>query len=121
MRTVQDGKYTGFGANFAWANIERYVGKTIRDIKDECLVLVSPIHYISEDMPPILLQHGDADTICPIDQSQRFYRAVVVPAGKDRAKLTTLPGAEHGDSGFETAENMKIVKAFLDKYLKEEQ
>lgn len=121
MRTVQDGEYTGFGANFAWANIERYVGKTIRDVKDECLVLASPIHYISEDMPPILLQHGDADTICPIDQSQRFYRTVVAAAGKDRAELTILPGAEHGDSAFETAENMETVKAFLDKYLKEEQ
>ncbi len=121
MRTVQDGEYTGFGANFAWANIERYVGKTIRDVRDECLVFASPIHYITGDMPPVLLQHGDADTICPIDQSRRFYRAAVAAAGEDRAALTILPGAEHGDSAFETAENMETVKAFLDKYLMEEQ
>lgn len=117
MRTVQDGEYTGFGANFAWANIERYVGKTIQDVGDECLVLASPINYISEGMPPILLQHGNADTICPMDQSQRFYRAAVSVAGEDRVSLTILDGAEHGDSAFETAENMETVKDFLDRYL----
>lgn len=121
MRTVQDGEYTGFGANFAWSNIERYIGKTIQDVKDECLVLASPIHYISKNMPPVLLQHGNEDTICPIDQSQRFYRAAVASAGEDRVALTILPGAEHGDSAFETAENMETVRAFLDKYLKDEE
>lgn len=117
MRTVQDGEYTGFGANFAWANIERYVGKTIQDVGDECLALASPINYISEGMPPILLQHGNADTICPMDQSQRFYRAAVSVAGEDRVSLTILDGAEHGDSAFETEENMETVKDFLDRYL----
>mgnify|MGYP004712463753 CR=1 FL=1 len=117
MRTIQDGEYTGFGADFAWSNIERYVGKTIRNVGDECLVLASPINYISEDMPPVLLQHGNADTICPMDQSQRFYRAAVSVAGEDRVSLTILDGAEHGDSAFEAAENMKTVKAFLDRYL----
>lgn len=121
MRTVQDGEYTGFGANFAWSNIERYIGKTIQDVKDECLVSANPIHYISGDMPPVLLQHGDADTICPIDQSRRFYRAAVAATGEDRVTLTVLQDAEHGDSAFETAENMETVRAFLDKYLKDEE
>ena len=69
MRTVQSGEYTGFGAQFAWENIERYIGKTITDVSDPALLEASPIHYIHEDMPPVLLQHGNADTICPIDQS----------------------------------------------------
>lgn len=119
MRTVQDGEYTGFGASFAWSNIERYVGKTIQDVKDDCLVQASPINYISADMPPILLQHGNADTICPMDQSQRFYRAAVDAVGEERVSLTILDGAQHGDSAFETAENMETVKAFLDRYLTE--
>lgn len=70
-------------------------------------------------MPPVLLQHGNADTICPIDQSQRFYRAAVSAAGEERVSLTIVDGAEHGDSAFETAENMETVKAFLDQYLRE--
>ena len=113
MRTVETGEYTGFGANFAWENIERYVGKTITNTSDETLVLASPVHYISEDMPPVLLQHGNADTICPMDQSQRFYRAAVQAAGEESVALDILDGATHGDSAFETDENMARVASFL--------
>lgn len=105
-----------FGYAEAWCKEN---GKTLEF--DECLVLASPIHYITKDMPPVLLHHGDIDTICPIDQSMRFSRAAVAAAREDRVAFTILPGAEYGDSAFETAENMETVKAFLDKYLKEEQ
>lgn len=118
MRTVQDGEYTGFGAQFAWDNISRYVGKTITDVKDSALVNASPVHYISEDMPPILLQHGNADTIAPMDQSQRFLDAAVREVGEDHVSMDVLKGAEHGDSAFGTDQNMKRVQEFLDQYLK---
>ena len=117
MRTVQNGEYTGFGASFAWSNIERYIGKTITDINDEALILASPVHYISEDMPPVLLQHGNADNICPLDQSQRFYRTAVEVAGEEQVSMDILDKAGHGDAAFETEENMERVRAFLDKYL----
>lgn len=118
MRTVQDREYTGFGARFAWSNIERYVGKSIKNVDDERLITASPIHYISEDMPPVLLQHGNADSICPVDQSWRFYRQAVAVAGEEKVSIEILEGAEHGDSDFETEENMKSISLFLDKYLK---
>lgn len=118
MRTIQAGEYTGFGAEFAWENIERYVGKHIQDVKDECLVQASPIQYISPNMPPVLLQHGNADTIAPLDQSLRFYRAAAAAGGKDKVALTIIDGAQHCDKAFETEENMKVVRAFLDRYLK---
>lgn len=118
MRTVQSGEYTGFGANFAWENIERYVGKTITDVNDSALINASPVNYISADMPPILLQHGNADTICPMDQSQRFYNAAVRAVGENGVYFDIIDGATHGDSAFETTENMKRIKAFLDEKLK---
>lgn len=117
MRTVQTGEYTGFRADFAWSNIERYVGKTIQDVGDESLMKASPIHYISENMPPVLLQHGNADTICPVDQSWRFYHAAATAAGEGKVAIDILEGAEHGDQTFETETNMAVVKAFLDEYL----
>ncbi len=52
MRTVQEGEYTGFGADFAWTNIERYVGKKIQNTDDPCLADASPVNYISKDIPP---------------------------------------------------------------------
>lgn len=117
MRTVQAGEYTGFGASFAWDNIQRYVGKTITDPADPTLVAASPVQYVSAEMPPVLLQHGDADSICPIDQSRRFLRMATAAAGEGRVALDVIPGAEHGDAVFETEENMARVRAFLDKYL----
>ena len=118
MRTVQEGEYTGFGAEFAWENIERYIGKSITDTSDESLVLASPIHYVSENMPPILLQHGNADTICPMDQSRRFYNAAVQETGDNRVIFEILEGATHGDDAFETDENMERIAAFLDENMK---
>ena len=117
MRTVRDGEYTGFGARFAWDNISRYVGKTITDVNDAALVEASPVHYVREEMPPILLQHGDADTIAPIDQSRRFLRAAQA-AGAEQVSMDTLKGAEHGDSAFGTGENMVRVRQFLDQWLR---
>ena len=33
---------------------------------------MSPIFYINSNLPPSLIYHGDADTLVPLDQSQRF-------------------------------------------------
>lgn len=118
MRTVQEGEYTGYGAEFAWSNIERYVDKKITDVRDDVLAAASPIQYVAKDMPPLLLQHGDADSICPIDQSKRLYRKAVQTAGKKKVRLDVIKGAEHGDSAFENRENMNRVCSFLDEYMK---
>jgi acetyl esterase/lipase len=36
---------------------------------------VSPIYYVRSNLPPILIYHGDVDTLVPLDQSQRFQAA----------------------------------------------
>lgn len=117
MRTVQDGEYTGFGAEFAWDNIEGYVGRRIKDVADQCLVEASPITYITKNMPPVLLQHGDIDDICPIDQSRRFYQKAVKIVGKNKVSFDIIKNADHGDSKFDTKKNMKHIRKFLDKKL----
>ena len=33
---------------------------------------LSPIYYVRSNLPPILILHGDADTLVPLDQSERF-------------------------------------------------
>ncbi len=33
---------------------------------------LSPLYYVRSNLPPILIYHGDADTLVPLDQSQRF-------------------------------------------------
>ena len=32
----------------------------------------SPIYYITTNLPPTLIYHGDADTLVPLEQSERF-------------------------------------------------
>jgi len=63
---------------------------------------LSPIYHISADMPPTFIVHGDADTLVPVDQSQRFVDAVDDLNGKLDAsaavivKLDIRPGKGHG-------------------------
>jgi acetyl esterase/lipase len=33
---------------------------------------MSPIYYVNSNLPPSLIYHGDADTLVPLDQSERF-------------------------------------------------
>lgn len=54
---------------------------------------LSPITYVSEDLPPILIFHGDADRTVHIDQSVRYVEAVQAVGGK--AELVRYPGGDH--------------------------
>jgi acetyl esterase/lipase len=54
----------------------------------------SPIYYVTKDLPPTLIYHGDADTLVPLEQSQRFQaRAAELGA---RVELVVHPGGSHG-------------------------
>jgi acetyl esterase/lipase len=54
----------------------------------------SPIYYISSNLPPTLIYHGDADTLVPLDQSER-YRDRAMGQGQ-KVKLLVHHGGEHG-------------------------
>ena len=54
----------------------------------------SPIYHVSTNLPPILIYHGDADTLTPLEQSEWFEektRAVGRPV-----KLVVHGGGKHG-------------------------
>lgn len=50
-----------FGPSSANLTVWRVVGREM-----------SPIYYLNSNLPPTLIFHGDADTLVPMDQSQRF-------------------------------------------------
>lgn len=54
----------------------------------------SPIYFIRSNLPPTLIYHGDADTLVPLEQSQR-YRAEAVRQGAN-VELVVHPGGNHG-------------------------
>jgi acetyl esterase/lipase len=37
---------------------------------------MSPIYHVSSNLPPVLIIHGGADTLVPLDQSERFAQRV---------------------------------------------
>lgn len=64
--------------------------KNWQEIGREC----SPIYHITEDLPPILIYHGDADTLTPLEQSE-WFRDKALEKGAE-VKLVVHPGGDHG-------------------------
>ena len=54
----------------------------------------SPIYYVNSHLPPTLIYHGGADTLVPLDQSQRF-RDRAAELGRE-VKIVVHPGGKHG-------------------------
>lgn len=75
----------------------------------------SPINYVSKDSAPILIEHGDKDSLVPIAQSIDFA-AALKQAGAD-VTFHNIKDAGHGPGiirdGF-----LDVVVEFFDKHLK---
>ncbi|MBM3963708.1 MAG: alpha/beta hydrolase [Planctomycetes bacterium] len=63
---------------------------TWKEVGKEC----SPIYYVNEKLPPVLIYHGDADTLVPLDQSQRFQQ-IAQKVDRD-VKIVVHRGGSHG-------------------------
>ncbi len=84
--------------------------------KKELAVKADPITYATKDDAPVLIVHGDKDTLVPLDQSE------ILVAGLKKAgvevELVVVKGGGHGGPGFASAENQAKIAAFFDKHLK---
>jgi acetyl esterase/lipase len=83
---------------------------------DEIARRVSPINYVTSNVPPIITIHGDNDALVPYAQSLRLHQAL------DKAKvpnqLYTVAGGGHG--GFSAEQNQKAwaaVRQFLQQHV----
>jgi acetyl esterase/lipase len=95
----------------------RYLGARITDIPEK-VRLADPATYVHAGMPPILIQHGTADSQVPVQQSLEFARAIEERVGPDCFELDVFQGGVHDDMVFDSDENMARVFGFLDRYLK---
>jgi acetyl esterase/lipase len=77
---------------------------------------VSPVHYVSKDVPPFLILHGTADPLVPFAQSTELADAL----RKDGIEviLQPLPGAGHGGPAFNLPAVRNLIVRFFDKHLK---
>ncbi len=75
---------------------------------------VSPIYFITAQLPPTLIFHGDADKLVPIQQSESFVKRST-EAGAT-AKLIPKPGAAHGWGS--QGQDMVIMADWFDEHLR---
>jgi acetyl esterase/lipase len=54
----------------------------------------SPIYHVTTNLPPVLIYHGDADTLVPLEQSEWFQEKARA-AGRT-VELVVHPGGQHG-------------------------
>jgi acetyl esterase/lipase len=105
---------------FGPADFELWWGKTarFRDSKiAKRLKSASPVTYVTDDDAPILVFHGDKDPIVPLLQSQSVHKRYQ-KAGLESA-LHVIKGAGHGGGQFSDNARSALVKAFLDRHIKQ--
>ncbi len=83
----------------------------------ELLKSGSPVTYITKDDAPLLIFHGDRDTTVPISQSERLHQRY--QDARLESALHTIEGAGHGGTQFSDDERYQLIKAFLDKHIKQ--
>lgn len=91
----------------------KLIGGAISEMPDEAIA-VSPITYVTDDDPPFLIVHGDADPIVPFLQSQVLHDALV--AAEVESELITIEGGGHG--GFGQDDPRDEVREFFNEHLK---
>lgn len=75
---------------------------------------ISPIYYVTSNMPPTLIIHGNADPLVPIQQSESFVeRAKEVGA---TAKLIVKEGKSHGWPNWQA--DIVFCADWFDRYLR---
>jgi acetyl esterase/lipase len=95
----------------------RYLGRRITEVPER-VRLANPISHIHRGIPPILIQHGTADCLVPVQQSVDFARAIAERVNSSRVVLDLVEDGVHADAAFGTPENVDRVFTFLDHYLK---
>ncbi len=74
---------------------------------------MSPIYYVTTNLCPVLIYHGDADTLVPKDQSERF-QARARELGRT-VDLVVHPGGQHG--WFSMVWDVRAFAIWFDRYL----
>jgi len=75
---------------------------------------ISPIYHVTEDSPPTLIIHGDADKLVPIQQAETIIDKL--KEAKVPCELVVKKGADHGWA--DLAKDTDTFAEWFDKHLK---
>ena len=95
--------------------LELFIGGRPEE-EPELAKLASPVFHVDRSDPPLLLIHGDQDPQMPINQSHELH-------GKYKEQdlevvFEVVYGAAHGGKAFHDARRVKLVNAFLDRWVR---
>lgn len=112
------GVLAGFQAPFDFHELDpktrRFERITDETRREEIGRQISPVNHVSADDPPVLIVHGDADKLVPIQQAELIV-AKLKDAGVE-AKLVTKPGAGHGWG--DLGKDLRLFVDWFDDHLK---
>lgn len=80
---------------------------------------ISPIYFVTAQLPPTLIIHGDADPVVPLQQSESFAQRAKA-AGARNVRLLIRPGKGHGWGDFwRSNEDITAFADWFDRYLRD--
>lgn len=80
---------------------------------------ISPIYFVTKQLPPTLIIHGDADKAVPLQQSESFVQRAR-SAGAANVELIVRPGKGHGWGDFwKSAEDITAFADWFDRHLQD--
>jgi len=83
--------------------------------KLELAKLLSPTELLTKNSPPILLLHGDKDTVLPISNS--IYMMEVAKEKNADVELLTIKNAGHSFSGKNISPSMEELNSYATQYI----
>jgi acetyl esterase/lipase len=111
---ILTGVYAAFDFK-AWNDTTRsFVTITDESKRLQIAKQISPIYSVSPDDPPVLIIHGDADVLVPLQQSESIIKKF--EEAKVPSRLIIKKGGGHGWKNLEVEEKNFID--WFDKYLK---
>ncbi|HWE54447.1 MAG TPA: alpha/beta hydrolase [Acidimicrobiales bacterium] len=96
-------------------HIEKMVLKSSPTADRERWLHASPLHWASTDAPPMMILHGDNDSLVPVDGARRLSRALQA-ASNQAVVYAELPKAQHAFdiyASLRTAYTVRAVEHFL--------
>ena len=101
------------GTEFKMANYaDIFLGVNAREYP-LLAAFATPDTWITPDLPPVMLQHGMADEIVPIECSRLLAKRIADVCGADRVVFEEFEGYTHGDARFNDEANVAKVIAWV--------
>jgi acetyl esterase/lipase len=114
-----DGRVAAVVAYFPPVDLRGLVGPSERfpalNFPESEAASFSPIQFVSNDDPPILLVHGDADELVPISNSEILAQAL--DAAGVVHDFVTIEGAGHGFQGPDRAQASRAMVSWFEQHL----